>query len=143
MKNASNQLGGGCSSQNSDPFKPCRPMANSGGMTQLIPYPIPYVHLLSFLTGGCGFNPNNSKIIHIKIIRRKVFQANYVSSRRLGSFNSKLHLTSFHCYPPFISKLFHFFSYPTSHGTDPQPMYQGRGEELQQQKVNDPINRIG
>ena len=62
-------------------------------------------------------NPRHPKKFHIKIITRQLFQTNSVSSSRPVSFNWKLYLIYFLCYPTFISKLFHFITYPTGIGS--------------------------
>ena len=111
---ASYQLGDGCYQQNSDIFKPWRPVAScylSGGVTQFLLYHTPYAHLLFFLSRGCGFKSRATrKKFHIKFITRTLFQTNSVSSSQ--SFSWKLYLISFFYYQTFKSKLFHFFTIP-------------------------------
>ena len=111
---ASYQLGDGCYKQNSDIFKPWRPVAScylSGGVTQFLLYHTPYAHLLFFLSRGCGFKSRATrKKFHIKFITRTLFQTNSVSSSQ--SFSWKLYLISFFYYQTFKSKLFHFFTIP-------------------------------
>ena len=77
---ASDQLGDGCYPQNSDIFKPWRPVATIQGCDALpsLSHPL-HTPSFPFYLEVVGKILRHLKNIHIKIITKKLFQTPYVS----------------------------------------------------------------